>query len=231
MDVTLPELTAEAIVLRQDPRTRGLGDGSPAWSENLTGKLRIGGPVAVPVTPAYVASSPDLAAFVAGEAGRYVYQIVHLAVGFEQDSQPPRLESVTIQLRLSSHDCAPPIAWSMIPICVMDTEEVTTAVRLSPQLKLLGVEASAGSAERSNTHERGRVFLEALGELQVDPKWEFRRTRSRELRGSYRLVLVLRCTAGAASSVEVSVCAEGMRGSILRRYRETIRSVVVSTQL
>lgn len=231
MKVDFPELPAEAIVLMPDSRTRGPRSEDPAWSERLAAKLRIGGPVGVPVTREYVASSPDLVAFVAGEAGRHVYHLVHLAVGFEPDSQLPPLESVNVQLKLSAGSGAPPVAWSMLPACVADTEEATTDVRLSPQLKFFGVEATVGSAGRSSSRDRRRIFLEAFGELQDDPKWEFHRTRSRELRGSYRLVLVARCPVGRPSTVEVSVHAEAVSGSILRRYRYAASPTVISARL
>lgn len=231
MIIAFPTLTTEPVVLTRDYTVRSTRSENLGNDDNLTGMLRIGGPVAVPIDSSHVASDPDLATFIAREEGQWVYQLVHLAVGFEHSRQLPHLESATVQFQLSSEDSAPPTAWSMAPLRAMDTEEVTTSVRLSPQLKLLGAEASVGTAERSFTRDRGRVFLEALGELQSNPKWEFRRTRERELRGSYRLALVLRSVAGAASSIAVVVSADVTGGSILRRYHAAIRPLTVVTRL
>jgi hypothetical protein len=55
------------------------------------------------------------------------------------ESADPALEAASIEIVMSSHNSAiNPIAWSMLPMRVLDPFQITQAVKLGPQLKLHG---------------------------------------------------------------------------------------------
>src|SRR5215472_1211866 len=83
MDVPLPQLAEREIRLVATSR-RAAGPDTPAQPvDALEGRVKLGGPFAVPVTPGYLADSADLRTFVEQEAARYRYYLVHISVTFE----------------------------------------------------------------------------------------------------------------------------------------------------
>jgi hypothetical protein len=224
-DVFLPVLPCRALVLDSLDAARS-GDASPGSgprSPSLGGRVTLGGPIAVPLRALDVADDPDLRAFVEQEAAHSEYHLIHLSLGFEPTPVTPRLRSAGVALAMSSPTTAQqPIAWSMAPRIVDDTAEVSTSVQFAPQLKLsmLG-EVSVGQAQRGTTRRQGRVFLEALREMQSDPAWHLYRTPSMSLRGVHRLVLVVRAAVGATTEISVTVEAK-TQGRFLRRFGHTL---------
>jgi hypothetical protein len=209
--VELPELPERPVALALEERALRGDRGNQGTNPEVTleGRVSVGGPVAVPVTPGYVADDRDLRAFVEQEARKARYHLVHFAMTFEpRRSGDSALETASIEMVLSSHDSAvDPIAWSMLPLRVLDPFQVTQSVKLGPQLKLLGVEAAAGSVERSRTQQHADVFLEGLRELRADPAWQFERTKSFSLTGSHRLTMVVRAGRGATVRGNITVRA------------------------
>lgn len=211
-NVEIPELSNRPVVLALDERTLRGGKRDNQEAEPmpaLRGRVLVGGPVAVPVTPRYVADDSDLRAFVEQEAKRARYHLVHFAMTFERaESAAPALEAASIEIVMSSHNSATnPIAWSMLPMRVLDPFQITQAVKLGPQLKLHEAELSLGSVERSRTQQHAEVFLEALRELRADPAWQFERTKSFNLTGSHRLTMVVRAGRGATVRGSITVKA------------------------
>ncbi|WP_369232454.1 hypothetical protein AB5J56_10910 [Streptomyces sp. R21] len=223
IEATFPELPEESLSLALD-RTGRAGEPVPAGPP-LDGRVSLGGPFAVPVTPAYVAADKDLAAFVEQESARARYHVVHLAVTVAPEPRTPRLDSVQVELGLSPSGGPavgagqePPIAWSMTPSKISHEVEIGTSLKIGPQLKIGPVQATLGEAGRTRTARRSHPLVEALGELSPQPRWVMRATKDAPLSGSQRLIMVIRVPIGMTAELLTTMHASVMKGSILRRY-------------
>lgn len=224
IQVALPDLPEQALVLEPDRRYRSGADGRPEedGTQLLAGRITLGGPYAVPVTPDYVAADAELRTFVAQEAEHCVYHLVHLSVSFAAEPATPRLEKLVVELKLSSSVTPPaPIAWSMAPLRLGDSVQVEHGFRLGPELKLAEAEFKVGEVERTVSEQRTKVYLQAQRELRSDPAWEFTSARKKSLYGSYRLVMVVRAAKGAAASINSTLRAS-TRGNLLHWYRREL---------
>jgi hypothetical protein len=217
--VPLPALREQELTLESEGPRRG--DGGDGGVLPLAGRITLGGPFAVPVTPDYVADDPDLRAFVEREAASRVYHVVHMSVSFESEPARPRLDRTVIELSLSCATTPAPVAWSMTPLRVTDSIQVERSFRLGPELKLQDVELSVGEAEQKQTWQRTEVFLQAQRILRSDPGWEFTRTKTMSLSGSYRLIMVVRADRHEATSISGTVRA-ATKGNLLRWYRRQL---------
>ncbi len=218
--VPLPVLREQELTLESEEPTRGeRGNGSSILP--LAGRITLGGPYAVPVTPDYVADDPDLRTFVKTEAAHRVYHVVHMSVSFAAEPARPRLYRTAIELRLSGATTPAPVAWSMSPLRVTDSVQVERSFRLGPELKLHDADMSVGEVEQKASWQRTEVFLQAQRVLQSDPAWEFTRTKTMSLYGSYRLIMVVRAGRDETTSIGGTVRA-ATRGNLLRRYRREL---------
>ncbi len=75
IQIDLPELEERPLDFTPDSVVRGDGDAAPV--SFLEGRIRLGGPQCVPITPAYVRDDDGLRIFVEQEAGRFAYHLVH----------------------------------------------------------------------------------------------------------------------------------------------------------
>lgn len=222
--VVFPDLPEQALVLEPDQTYRGGADGSPEedGTQLLAGRIALGGPHAVPVTLDYVAADPELRTFVAQEAGHYTYHLVHLSVSFAAEPSTPRLERLTVELKLSASVPQPaPVAWSMAPLRLGDTVQVEHSFRLGPELKLAEADFKLGEVERTVSGQRTKVFLQAQRELRSDPAWEFTSARKISLYGSYRLIMVVRAAVGVTTNIHSTLHA-ATRENLLHRYRREL---------
>jgi hypothetical protein len=219
IDISRPDLPERPLTLASAEPDRGDDQVEHASGlPPLQGRISLGGPVALPVTIDLVARDPQARAYFELESTQASFHLVHISVTFEDGAPPPPLEWVTVELALSSTSSqVQPVAWSMMPHRVTDTHELQRSFTLGPQLKFLGVEASAGEISVASKEHRTKVFLEALRDLQSTPKWRFTRTSNMPLRGAHRLVMVIRAERGAATGVRISVRA-ATKGNLLRRY-------------
>jgi hypothetical protein len=223
IEIAVPPLRERELTL--EPVTETRGDHEAARLPPLTRRIALGGPLAVPVTPDYVAGYPDLRTFVEQEAGHSTYRLVHLSVSFAAEPAAPRLEAVTLEFRLTAAREAPqPVAWSMAPLRLTDVAHVERSFRLGPHLKLEDVEVSAVEYEKVTSRQQVEVFLQAQRELRSDPAWEFRRTRALDLYGSHRLVMVVRAGREQATGISGTVHAV-TKGNLLRRYRQQVTGI------
>lgn len=213
IDISDPILPEQGLTLDVVNSIRG--EHEPGSTPQLTGRIFVGGPLAVPVTLEFVADDPGLRAFVEREA-HSTFHIVHMSVSFATDSTAPMLGTATLELRLTSAVPPEPVAWSMTPLRLTDTSHVERRLRLGPQLKLIDVEF-----EQTTAREREEVFLQAQRELRSDPAWEFRRTKTSPLYGSHRLVMVVRAARGQSTNITAVVRAT-VRKNLLRRYEREI---------
>jgi hypothetical protein len=219
IDIACPALQEHGLTLDLVASFRGLHEAPRTPS--LTGRIALGGPFAVPVTPEYVAGDADLRAFVEQESAHSTFHLVHMSVSFAAEPSAPQLETTTLYLRLG---CAAglrePVAWSMTPLRAADATQVERRVKLGPQLKLIDAEF-----EQTVSRQRDEIFLQAQRELRSDPAWEFRRTKNSPLYGSHRLIMVVRAAKGQPTSISAAVSATA-RGNLLRRYAREFQDVL-----
>jgi hypothetical protein len=225
--VSLPSLPEQGLTLESSDPSRGAHEA--ARVPPLTDRIALGGPVAVAVTPDYVADDPGLRAFVAGEAAHAVYYLVHLSVSFAAEPASPRLDSAALDLTLSGPADAPqPVAWSMSPLRVSDPVQLERRFSLGPELKLADVSVKLGELDRTVSRQREDIFLQAQGELRADPRWEFQHTPAARLYGSFRLIMVVRAATGQPTSLSATIRA-ATKGNLLRRYRRELTGPLALT--
>ena len=217
--ITPPELPELALDFAPVAIYRGGGPppGAPppgAPPAGLAGRVMLGGPVAFPMT---AKRYPDMSTYITADAPHHHYYEVHLSLSFRDGGQPPPLHTVTLDVELSGTIGAQqPIAWSMAPSRIDDADDRAVKFELQPQIKIAGVEASAGTV--TGTVNRAREpFLLALGELSSNPVWELRRTGP-PLAGRQRFVLVVRAAKGVDTDVDIEVTAT-TKTTVLRRFQ------------
>lgn len=225
-----PELEWRSVPMGLDEAVVRGGDDDHGGAD-LGERVRIGGPLAVPVRPEDVEG--DLRTFVAAEAGRHTYHLTHVALSLICDRGDPKFESATLSLLLSATGGAAPepVAWSMLPQRVTEEESVTTNFRFGPELTLEPVGLSLGSVERSGTRTSARLAVEARGLLRSDPSWRLTDTPRNPIAGIHRLVLVVRGAAGAVPQAVVGVRATVRERRVLRYRSRDLPPVVIAGSL
>jgi hypothetical protein len=207
-ELPLPELDDRPLTLVSETLpVRGPDDDDDAEPE-LTGRLRLGGPLSVPLTASDLADL-DGRKFLTAEAGTYDYRLTHLALTVLSDDEAP-FESVTLTAELTC-DRGEAIAWSMAPDRVTDTAQLTDRYQFGPQLSLLGIDASLGSVERVRVRQSSELLVEALRPLRSDPAWSIRRGRDTPAAGAYRFVMVVRSPSGGTVHTGITVAARVRR--------------------
>ncbi|PNG23406.1 hypothetical protein [Streptomyces cahuitamycinicus] len=211
-----PQLPTQELVLPPANSLRGESDDES--QQPLAGRITLGRPTALRLTPAELSKDPELARYAAAEADRHAYYLVRLALTFVPTPQRPRLEFAHVALAITSKPDEPaPVAHSMDPMRVSDPVQISKTRRLGPQLSLLGADASLGEIGRSLEYTAHQPLVEALGLQSGIPAWEFRRTRAHELSGCHPLSLVVRTAAEAVTEVALTVSA-GVKIPLLRRF-------------
>jgi len=194
------------------PEVRELKSAGEPPAERLDGWISLGTPVVVALD-ANNATDEDLIRVLERRPKNVRYHLVHLACSF----RPPHgqeFANAWLEVKLLRSDGAasdPPIAWSMRPRNVRDTEKVTTTTKLDANLKLLDLKVGAGISEKTEG-TISEVYVEALNEQQSDPTWEFSRTSKTTIRGSHRLQLVVQSPRSVASRGELK-----LRASVARK--------------
>lgn len=221
-----PQLVERDLVLTPMGVLRDPGGPGPAGGdgpEPLAGRVRIGGPHAVRLTPEELAADPELARYAKDQAALYDHYLVRLAITFATGPREPRLEFAHVGITLSSTGWAPqPVVHSMDPLRLTDEVRSQRSWRLGPQLALLGAEASLGELGRTRDFTTHQPLVQAMDLGSARPAWEFRRTEATELTGSYPLGLVVRCGAGTVTELSCTVTAGVKPGGPLRRYRREL---------
>ncbi len=194
--IQLPDVPWRDTVLEFEPRvTRGSSTSQPPpGGGRLAGRMRIGGPICIPITLEWAGDDQELRRMLMAEVQDYRYSLVHLASTF-QPQENEIFEKAWIQIQMESvngENISSPIAWSMIPAKISQPITFSTGVSVGASLKFVHID---GSVE----HEikRDAIFLEALNELRSDPVWEFSRTAKVDLRGSQRLMMLVRSPKAA----------------------------------
>ena len=206
----MPELAqVEAVLRRSDRVTRG-----PTTALELQGRLSLGEPVGVAITPDFAASDAELRAFVEAETGTSRYWLVHLACTFTpSDDEPLQKAWLSVELvRGDGRTFGRPIAWSMTPMRLARASDHSRTLKLGANAKL-----AQAAVEASRTVEGSVVYLEALRLRESTPTWEFSRTDADEIRGATLLALVVRSPAGAMvdGSVQLTAAVRSRRFGVV----------------
>jgi hypothetical protein len=233
IELDLPPLPGQPLRFTVGEPTVRTGDPDGEDTVELDGRISLGGPVATHLTAKDVADDADLRLFVEREAAEAVYHRAHMYLTFEPAAaSAPRLESTSVDIRLTATGAArQPVAWSMAPLRVADTTQVTTSLSLGPELKLFEVAATAGSVQRTRTEERDEIFLEALRPLRANPSWLFLRTDRRELRGAHLLVMVVRAPVGTPTEMAVRVTGTARHRRLFSYWASLPRPLRLSVPL
>jgi hypothetical protein len=234
IDIVLPELPERALDLApEEVITRDIPGDTTDTDEKapLTGRVLFGGPRATAITEDYVSGDPQLAAFVAGEAQHTTYHLVHAALTLRSAPEDPPFESASVEIRLTATGPKASTVWSIRPLRVTRSAEVTTEWRLGPKLELFDVGLEVGSVGGTRTETQEEVYLEGYGELSSEPAWLLHRTSTRPLRGSHRLIMVVQAPRGATTEVRATVRTR-VRARQLLWYRSAdLDPLVISTTL
>jgi hypothetical protein len=105
----------------------------------------------------------------------------------------------------------------MDPLQASEASTVKTSAQLTPALKLSGVEVKVGSVGRERERSVEDPYLVAENPMRSDPRWRFKRTKSQPLRGSQRLVLVVRAPWQVDARLTGEVTAATLHNTFLRK--------------
>jgi hypothetical protein len=145
--------------------------------------------------------------------GKMRYFVVHLACSFDAGGQGRFLQA-SLGVSLSCPDEAieaPPLAWSMEPICLPHVTELSRTQRIDASFKVIS--ASVGREQKS---AKTRCLVRAFNELQSDPRWEFRPAKYAEIAGTQRQIMVVQ-TSGRLAIGRVSLTAQFRRQKLIFR--------------
>lgn len=211
MELETPELEQVEAVLRSSGRvTRG----SAADALELRGRLSLGEPIGVEITPEFAAGDAQLRAFVERERDASRYWLVHLACTFMPGGEPLHRAWLSVELTCPDRRAAGrPIAWSMTPMRLARASERSRTLKLGAEAKL-----ATAAVEATRKVEGSVVYLEALHLQESTPTWAFSRTDADEIRGATPLALVVRAPAAAVvdGAVELAVAIRSRRFGVLR---------------
>jgi hypothetical protein len=224
LEFSLPDLSSREVMLQPEIRTvKGAEKTTAIAAERLRGRLTLGIPVAVRLTPKTVASYPEATAFLSHEKG-FGFYLIHLACTFHhKDSEPFEEAWVQVKLRRQDNLVEPPvIAWSLVPQKEEDTEELSQSVKLDATLKFVlgNVKGTTDVVQKATFRH---TFLSAFGLQESEPYWYFRRLETRDIEGTFRLALIVRSPVGSSASGAVEVEAQVQRTSFgVFKYKSPI---------
>jgi hypothetical protein len=201
MELELPTLQEHPITL--EPRTVR-GPNGDSVTDPLAGAITVGGPVSIGLTPERVAEDAQLRAFVEAET-QYRYHLVYLAGTFLPAEDEP-FKSVRLVVKLFRKDASMsslPLAWSMQPERLEDQVETSSKATLGADLKILNL-----GLERGSSRTLRNVSLQALHLLESNPTWVLERTKSGDISGCQRFVLVVRSHVEAPAAGRVEIHAD-----------------------
>jgi len=147
------------------------------------------------------------------------FSLIQLAFSFRPDEDRP-FRKARLSARLYAdnveNEQQRPIAWSLDPRVLAESVQTVRKTTLSTGLKFFDV-GITGGGEVTETTNRTVPFLEAFGELESEPYWEFTRTPSRDIRGPFRFSMIVKSSgadqahADFAIRIEVEITRFGFR--------------------
>ncbi|PRY00402.1 hypothetical protein [Allonocardiopsis opalescens] len=180
----------------------------------LPGRLSVGGPVVRRLTAQEAAGETDWAAFLAEEAERSEYFLLHLVLSFRPDRRSPPggepFADAAVGVLLHSPDAGPgeqPVAWSITPKSRSGPRTGEPA-RVVLNAKLVFVESTL---EFSPGGGGAALTVVGMGERQSDPEWRFTARPEHPLVGDEHVAVVVKAPRGRALRASVQVSASVRR--------------------
>lgn len=184
------DLPDEPVLLYPEQRVVRGRKPAPADALPLEGRVSLGRPLAIPLTPEAAGDDASLRSFIETEAGAARYALVYLACTFKP-ANGERIArawlSVDLDATPAPSDGTPAVAWSMEPMRA--AKELSRHRTLSLKVPVKFVEADAEVGTEVSVEQ---PFCEALGLQEPTPSWEFTDSETQRLRGSHRMHLVVR---------------------------------------
>jgi hypothetical protein len=208
-EIELREGSAVAVPLvARETKAPGL----PGPPPPADGRVVIGRPNCLRLTPERAGDDSELRAFIEAHLSDTAYYLVTFTCTFVPEDGAP-LASAWVRCGLARENGAAPVATSMEPVVLDELRQISISAKvvvpcvLSPEIGISG------------QIERRDIFLEARYEGTSAPAWTFSETRKTEIRGLARLRLIASVEVGASARGELSV------GASIRHERLGLRAL------
>lgn len=161
----------------------------PAWqAENpptMHGRLELGVPTALPITPSELTSDKNLANAVSSRED-FSFCLIRITPTFHEGQGGTIVQAyVEVKLEVRENHGMPPKVWSMNPDSVEDKTNRSRQVAGSG-----GGGPAKASVGFDVSYDRYEPFIVAYGLQSSSAYWKFTKTRGREIRGSHSLELI-----------------------------------------
>jgi hypothetical protein len=212
LTIELPELSFVDVPLERE-RVQRTVRGTPAKTEQVSDNppisVSIGVPIVQRITAETVAEDRELRSFIE-QSSDTRFSLIQLACCFRPDEDRPfRKARLTARLYADNaeNEQQRPIAWSLDPRVLAESVQTVRKTTLSTGLKFFDV-GITGGGEVTETTNRSVPFLEAFGELESEPYWEFTRTPSRDIRGPFRFSMIVKSSGADQSHADFAIRTE-----------------------
>lgn len=191
----------------------------------LEQRLSIGTPASAKLTPDVLREDSETAAFVKNSGSEFAFDLVAFSCTFHPSDKEP-FEAAWLGVTLAAVGKKEPhaIALGMKPLHDGDLIEKSNAIKFEAGLTLFGEVGPKIAIESAEKYNKGESFLVGFGLGGPKPYWSFKKTLTRKVEGSYRLVLVVR-RAKSAPTVG-TILAEGRvrQKALLIPYRTAVKA-------
>jgi hypothetical protein len=217
VSIELPKVEEREVVLEPRlRRLRGSGVDDPEAHRALGGRLAVGGPRTLRLTSETLNEGqlePMARRFLEQEAADFDFYLVHMTCTFRPvHDELFRKAVLDIELRGPATAEVESIAWSMQPERLTRPRTLTSVVKLTPSMKILGM-GLEWEVSRSEERQIEDVFLQAFYEGLPTPRWELSSTPAVAIAGQHRFELVVRAPKGIRTDARATV------GATVRRRR------------
>ncbi|HEX2909592.1 MAG TPA: hypothetical protein VH186_02210 [Chloroflexia bacterium] len=172
-------------------------------------KFIIGEPISRKLEPEAQEITPDIKA----QLDNYDFYLVQLACSF-LPADGCRFHTANFEIDLQSEPASPAsIAYDQQPDKVEDELKVNNKFTLDPNLKIkvlqmdIGLSGVPFKAELSREYVAYTSRVTATGLQTSQPGWKFSRSKSHDINGSYRLLLIVRKPKGTKVTGRMSLSA------------------------
>lgn len=144
-----------------------------------------------------VKTDPELLSYYKTTAEHFRFDLVRLGCTFKSGEQESFDKAwLSAPMLSNKEDKLLPIVWAMNPEQIYDTVEINNSVKIGAEFKFISSEANR---EYKTLHKEH--FLRAYREGKGAPLWEFCKTKTTSIEGSFILTMIVR--------VPKTLCVEG----------------------
>lgn len=191
--LNLPETKPQTIEIRSEDRvTKGL---LKKEEDRLPAVAALSNPIAQLVTPKMVKDDPELVEFIKSNAAEFKFCLLHATCTFYPLEDEP-FEQAWLNVTLSCADgreVQKPTVWSMRPEWQATELQISSETSLGSKLKFQDIGFDA-SNKVVTSWKKELTFLQGYL-IDSDPFWEFNATKTAEIRGNYKLSMIIRVPA------------------------------------